>query len=210
MRLLVNRLHHGPRLEEVVRALQFRLAARRGYVDRVPKHVRLLLGLDCSHRRVVFHVDTGLGETELACAIVLTDLLLEIVLIHLLSCEESLCLVLQCLHESFRLEVRVEAHGRPDLFLLLPWSHLPRAPLGLCRRAIDKAVAFEGCLDAFSIGERRSKVHPWRPHHLALVLHLGEALAVVVRLCHRLHSHLLDERGHSRLVIGDEVVTSAL
>ena len=131
-------------------------------------------------------------------------------LIHLLSCEEDLSLVFECLHESFSLEMWVEAHGWPNLLFLLSWSHLPSAPLWLRRCSIDKTVIGLGCFDSLSVRLHGFKTHHWRPNHLPLVFHLREPLSVIIRLGDRFHSHLLYERCYSSLVTVDESVTSAL
>ena len=131
-------------------------------------------------------------------------------LIHLLSCEEDLSLVFECLHESFSLEMWVEAHGWPNLLFLLSWSHLPSAPLWLRRCSIDITVIGLGCFYSLSVWLHGFKTHHWRPNHLPLVFHLREPLSVIIRLFNRLYSHFLNERGDPGLIIGNQAVTSAL
>lgn len=120
---------------------------------------------------------------------------LEVTLIDLISGEECVRLVLECLHQPLCLKVRVEAHRWSDLFDFLAWPHLPDAPLGLLHRhSVDVTVLVLRRLHALIVGLDRAKTHPRRSQHLPLVLHLAETFPVVVSLSHGFGRHLREEK----------------
>ena len=193
MRLLMNTLHHRPRLEEVVGALKLWLAACGWLLCRITLRQRLthLHWLPYSAHYWVLLMYAFAWKVKLTCSIIFADLFLKIVLVNLISCETSLGWVLESLHKPLSLKVWVEAHRRSYLFSFLTRPHLPHSPLWLGRRTINIAIALEGRLNALIVRPHRAKAHSWRSNHLPGVLLLRKTLSIVVWLSDRFHSHLL-------------------
>ena len=169
VRLLMNVFHHVAWLNKVVGPLQSRMTTssyrglRRGaYFWRLWHR----LHRTCQEGRRGIRCQSIAHHKELARFVVYLNLFLQSLVIffiasNLLSREKGLSLVLECFHEAFSLEVRVEAHVRPDLPRLFSRSHLPNCPLWVCRLAIDVAVSCSGCGQALVVGAHSSKRHAW-------------------------------------------------
>ena len=122
--------------------------------------------------------------SKLSSLVVVSDLLLQVVVLwvtsDLISREEGLCPVLEIIHETLSLEVRIEAHRRADFFVLLARSHLPDHPLRVRGLAVEIAVLGHCGDNTIVIDAWSTEIHPGWAQHFGGVTHLLEAFAVVV------------------------------
>ena len=209
MCLLVNTIHHGLRSQEVVRSLQVRFAINFRCVFH--RHNTWRAGF------LAWNVLTDFlcRYIEFSCFVVLSDLFLKTLGVWAITCyffprEKLLSLVLQWLHETFGLWMRIEAHWRSNLVSFVPWSHDPGLFLGKVRAVINIATVLYSFLHSIGVSTRCSKVHSRRSYHLGCVPHLLKALPVVICFFNWLNRHVLNEWSHTASIVRHQTLTLRL
>ena len=114
-------------------------------------------------------------------------------------CEESLSIGLNCVHEAFSLEVRIEFHRWPNFSAFISWAHWPGFPFRYVRAGVFPILFCFCFCQSVIIRSNSSETHNSWTFHKFCDSCLFKAFTVIVCLLNRFDSHLVTSIFYSKL-----------